>query len=367
MKIVAVHQGFELYGSDRVFVRVVEQFRRIWPDAEIVAILPRAGELNDLLLAKGFTTKIKDLFVLRKSRSVGLLLDVLKLPGAALEAHKTCSSADVVYVSTTVVLDYLLALKFISAKKFVHVHELPSKYVAKFLGAFLTWSGAALIHISEATYSAFGISPRVRQQVIENCTDDPDCSEHAFSISDQPLRVLLIGRINGWKGQDLLVEAVSSLPEEMRKAIEVRFLGGVFSGQNFDLDLKKKIEDLGVSNCVQVHPFQRDPSEHYLWSDVVVVPSRKPEPFGLVAIEGMAFGRPVIAANHGGLADIVEQMSDGLKFEPNDPKALAIALKFYLENRAQVSIQGARAREKYRRKYSPDSFNRSITDFVKIL
>jgi len=61
-------------------------------------------------------------------------------------------------------------------------------------------------------------------------------------------------------------------------------------------------------------------------SDIAVVPSIEPEPFGLVAIEAMACGVPVVAAAHGGLLDIVEHEVSGLLFTPRDVDALAHSL-----------------------------------------
>jgi glycosyltransferase involved in cell wall biosynthesis len=61
-------------------------------------------------------------------------------------------------------------------------------------------------------------------------------------------------------------------------------------------------------------------------TDIAVVPSTEPEPFGMVAIEAMACALPVVAAAHGGLLDIVQHDITGLQFEPCNAQALADAL-----------------------------------------
>ncbi|MEC3982634.1 glycosyltransferase family 4 protein [Amycolatopsis sp. H20-H5] len=74
---------------------------------------------------------------------------------------------------------------------------------------------------------------------------------------------------------------------------------------------------------------------------VVAVPSRWPEPLGLVAIEGMAAGTPVVASRVGGLAELVDHGVTGRLVEPGDPEALAGALDTLLADPAQRSRLGA--------------------------
>ena len=63
--------------------------------------------------------------------------------------------------------------------------------------------------------------------------------------------------------------------------------------------------------------FKDDPSTFFKKSKFTLVPSTKPEPFGRVAIESMYYSTPVIAANHGGLKEIVKDGFNGFLFEPN--------------------------------------------------
>jgi glycosyltransferase involved in cell wall biosynthesis len=81
------------------------------------------------------------------------------------------------------------------------------------------------------------------------------------------------------------------------------------------------------------------------------MPSTWDEPFGLVALEGMAAGRPVIASEVGGLAQFVNSNS-GVLVPPSDP-ALADALRAVRHD--VVMTKGARARE-YLDKFSPQRF-----------
>jgi glycosyltransferase involved in cell wall biosynthesis len=71
---------------------------------------------------------------------------------------------------------------------------------------------------------------------------------------------------------------------------------------------------------------------HYAAADLVVVPSRY-EPFGLVALEAMAAGRPLLAADVGGLAEILPPGEPAMRFPPGDAAALAARAGALLDDR----------------------------------
>ncbi len=71
----------------------------------------------------------------------------------------------------------------------------------------------------------------------------------------------------------------------------------------------------------------------YSMMDIVVVPSKRPEPFGLVAIESLAMGKPVIATNHGGTAEIISGTGLGILIPPDDHNLLAHSIVFFYNNR----------------------------------
>ena len=70
----------------------------------------------------------------------------------------------------------------------------------------------------------------------------------------------------------------------------------------------------------------------YAALDISVLPSARPEPFGGVVIESMAFGKPVIGTRIGGTIEQVDDARTGLLIEPNDPQALADAIEKLLKD-----------------------------------
>jgi glycogen(starch) synthase len=95
------------------------------------------------------------------------------------------------------------------------------------------------------------------------------------------------------------------------------------------------------------------PQDVYRWysaADVLVVPSRY-EPFGMVVLEGMLHGLPVVAAEVGGPADILEHGRTGLLFPPRDVTALAAALRQLAANAEQRGQIGRAAARQVRRRW----------------
>jgi glycosyltransferase involved in cell wall biosynthesis len=135
-----------------------------------------------------------------------------------------------------------------------------------------------------------------------------------------PVRLVAAGRLSTEKGFDVLLEAVALAVAD---GLDVR-LDLVGSGPEHDRLARVAA---GLDGRVQLEPAQ--PREA-LWqrmdaSQVLVVPSRR-EGLGLVALEAIARGRPVIASRAGGLPEAVLDGVDGVLVPPEDPRALADAL-----------------------------------------
>ena len=97
-------------------------------------------------------------------------------------------------------------------------------------------------------------------------------------------------------------------------------------------------------------------------ADVVLVPSDRAEGFGLVAIEAFARGRPVVASDAGGMADVVDHGRTGWLYPPGDSEALARILADL--TRPAVVAAGRTARREYEERYTPARFARDWRNAV---
>jgi glycogen(starch) synthase len=132
-------------------------------------------------------------------------------------------------------------------------------------------------------------------------------------------RLLCVGRMDRHKGTDTAIAALSELPEEATLV-----LAG--SGdRGFEKELRAECVRLGLEQRVT---FVGQVDRHrlpdlYASADAVVFPVRWEEPFGLVPLEAMGRGRPVVATARGGTVEYLRHRENALVFEHDDPRALA--------------------------------------------
>lgn len=170
------------------------------------------------------------------------------------------------------------------------------------------------------------------------------------------LRLLFVGRLVQRKGVHVLLDALARLPEEPPTRLDV--LG---DGPE-RVELEQRARALGVSARVAFHGFvpQQELQARLGGCDALVLPAVMDskgdvEGLGVVLLEAMSFGKPVIASAVGGIVDIVQPGENGLLVPPNDPQALAGAVEELARDPALVRRLGARAREDVAERFSWDS------------
>ncbi|MCC5979647.1 MAG: glycosyltransferase family 4 protein [Salinarimonas sp.] len=349
-----MHQGYELYGSDRSFLETLETMRRVFPSAEIEAVLPQEGPLAAALRARSVSVRHERMWILRRRQLLRLMtLGLLELPMALMRAWRNLSDADILYINTCVVVDHLLAAGFRPKRVLVHVHEIPDGIVLAALRALLRWSRAEVLFNSRATQQAFALPDSRRQSVLYNGVAAPDVSPAPAFDGTYRLKLIQIGRLSHLKGQDVLIRAISLLPREQQGRVEVRIVGDAFENPKARDDLERLAQELGVAACVAFHRFIPDPSEHFEWADIVCVPSRLPESLGRVAIEAAGCGRVVIASDIGGLPEIVDHGRTGWLVEPGDENALAARIDAVLRHPDSWIHFPTAARARYEALFAP--------------
>ncbi|NMF64815.1 glycosyl transferase family 1 [Brasilonema octagenarum UFV-E1] len=180
-----------------------------------------------------------------------------------------------------------------------------------------------------------------------NPSDLPSPSEARSKLGlplDGPL-IGIVGRMQRWKGIHVLVEAMPKVLQKYPNAHCVVVGGKHDLEPDYEDFLNEKIATLGLPEKVLLAGLQRNIPEWVQAMDVFVHASDN-EPFGIVIIEAMALGKPIIAGNAGGPTEIITNGLNGLLTPYGDANALADAILRYLNDQefARTAAQAARQR-----------------------
>jgi glycosyltransferase involved in cell wall biosynthesis len=147
----------------------------------------------------------------------------------------------------------------------------------------------------------------------------------AAGYDGRPL-VGIVGRLEAWKGQDVFLRAAARVAAKHPEA-EFAVVGGGTPGKEeaYPSELRAVAQELGIADRVR---FVGHLVDVFPWFDAldVCVHATDGEPFGLVLVEAMALGKPLVATALGGPLEIVEEGSSGLLVPPGDDEAIADAV-----------------------------------------
>jgi len=160
-----------------------------------------------------------------------------------------------------------------------------------------------------------------------------------------PLRILFLGNVIQRKGLHTLLEAVSSQP----LAFSLDVVGGLTAEPGYASAMQEKATGHGLQSSVHFHgPLDNQPLIEKLKSaQVLVVPSSY-EGFGIVYLEGMAFGLPAIGTNAGGAAEIISDGENGYLVPSDEPIILAERLSALANDREWLVRMSIKALDRYR-------------------
>lgn len=165
-------------------------------------------------------------------------------------------------------------------------------------------------------------------------------------VSRNRYELLFVGQLIRSKGLDVLLKALALLPPVYRLIVAgTGRQEASYRKLAASLQLQERVDFLGVLP-------QRELVTYYRRAGCVVVPSRWPEPFGLVGLEAMQWGAPVVACNVGGIPEWLEEGKNGLLVSANAPKAIAQAVLKICENPPLAQSMGHEGQKAVKEKFS---------------
>jgi D-inositol-3-phosphate glycosyltransferase len=198
----------------------------------------------------------------------------------------------------------------------------------------------------------------------------PDEAKLYVGLRPDDRMVLYVGRIEPLKGVDTLIEAMHCLRWKEVEPVHLAIIGGEPSASPREMSaemarLQKLCDDLCVGQTV-VFLGKRDQDKlpyYYSAAEVVVMPSHY-ESFGMVALEAMACGTPVIASEVGGLAYLVRDGETGFTIPDQEPDALCEKIAWLLNNHELHAAMSQRAVE-YAQDYAWEKIASQIVDVYR--
>lgn len=184
-----------------------------------------------------------------------------------------------------------------------------------------------------------------------------------WGVRDDEVLIGMAGRVTRWKGQSVFVQAATLIAERHPEA-KFAAVGGVFDTEKFYMDrFRKEVHDAGLDNKLTINDFRADMPDVFAAFDIFVLPSILPEPFGLVVIEAMASGKPVVATAPGGPSETVVDGETGFLVPPSDASAIAKALEELLADPPKRISMGEAGRRRAREVFS---LPRYVSEFEEL-
>jgi glycosyltransferase involved in cell wall biosynthesis len=192
-------------------------------------------------------------------------------------------------------------------------------------------------------------------------------SEWALGAHQGPL-LLLPGRLTRWKGQLVLIEALTLLKAAGQLGGAAAVLAGdAKDHEDYRAEIARGVADAGLETRVRIVGHVADMPAAYAAATLVVSPATEPEAFGRVAVEASAIGVAVIASDQGGARETVvtepENARTGWRVKPGDARALADAIGAALElPAAELTAIGIAGAAFVRRHYSLQAMCRATLE-----
>ena len=372
-RLLFVHSSDELYGSDTVLLELVRRLdpKLFRPMVALPSDLPYSGALSAELARLGVHCEHIDFAVLRRRhlRPSGLPHLLSRLVRGTRELVRLIERerVDLVHCNTSAVWGGVLAAKLTRRPLVWHIHEIITRplLVRKLTALLATSLSDTVVAISAAVSDHLLLDRPMAMAKIVVIPDGVDTGRFHPQLDGSPIRqelglsaanilVGFVGRIHTWKGQDLLVEAARDVVAETPE-VHFAIVGDIVPGQP---EPRRKVEELiyqwNLGEHVHLLGFRREMAQVMAALDILVLPSKLPEPFGMVLLEGMAAAVPVVAAAHGGPLEIVIDEQTGLLVPPNDASALADAIRRLATDAEARTRMGSAGRRRVEAQFDVD-------------
>lgn len=353
-KLLFISHSPDFYGAEKVFASIIEE---LTDNYEIHAAIPGSGVLTDKLNGlKG--VRLHDFMLPRYTRkSADILWNMINAVFLYLSIRRILKRVEpeLVYCNTVCNFFTVIVARMAGYRTIWHIHERnESGLIGRFFSCIAVRIASRTIFVSEFVRTSFvpsSVQGGDRCMVIYNGVKDQRRENRRAHLTvpgllaaNYPVLITIAQLIQRKRLGDV-VSAMKTIHKEYPGAV-LRILGdGIMRAE-----LEGQIRREGLSDCVHLTGYVEDVSAYMDDADMIICPFVD-EPFGLVAVEAMAMGIPVIAADSGALPEIVVEGKTGLLYPAGNVAALIEKIRQLAESpemRYRLGQQGfARATQEF--------------------
>lgn len=341
--ILFIDHATAIGGAEKSLLMLIDGLDRRW--SLHLACCP--GELSHQARLRGIPLHLVEMPSLRRLPLLKALRTVYTLARGI--------EADLFYANTARGALYAAPAGLLSGRPLIwHMRDFSFTEAGTWMDRPLKWllSRCASIVVANSAATAIQLPDSAHVRVIHNGIDlgtvDPTLSASEarlrIGLPEEAPIVGMLGRLRPWKGQRRFLRIASEVLNELPDAHFVIAGGDPFDvNDGYATGLHSYAAELGISEKVRFTGQISDVGRVLAAMDLFVHPG-DPEPFGLVNLEAMAMGKPVVAFAHGALPEIVRQHVTGILVSPGDEDACVAAITRLLRKPAKMKELGAAGR-----------------------
>ncbi|CEJ46846.1 Glycosyltransferase (Uncharacterized protein) [Umezakia ovalisporum] len=375
MKILFLDQSGKPGGAELCLMDIA----KLYGDGALVGLFAD-GDFRKLLEQQHIPVKVfatQPIQVRKQSNLLTALASLGKLAPLLAKVVRTAKKYDVIYANTQKALVIGAMASFLARRPLVyHLHDiLSSEHFSQInlhIAVTLANRFASLViansQASETAFIQAGGNSKLTE-VVYNGFDPQSYQVSASEVKKLQEKLGLkekfvvghFSRLAPWKGQHILIAALSQCPPE----VTVILVGdALFGEQDYVQQLHEQVAKLKLENRVKFLGFRGDIPHLMRACDLIAHTSTAPEPFGRVIIEGMLCGKPVVAAKAGGAMELVEHGVNGFLATPGDSEELAQVINTCVTQKEMAATIANHATAMASQRFDIMVINRQIAELL---
>lgn len=351
--IVYLSEFAEMGGAENSLIRLI---RGMVDDYNVYLLSPE-GELSKLAVLAGATHVELNFPQLRARKFFSNKKNIFIALDKIIQLDRKYEGV-IFHANTFRTRVYLTLVSYFLRSKLVgHIRD----FNCSLFNTLLTFTLDKTIVISKFVESSIRYKNDRRIKLIYNGVEDLSNYKSSGYLlnrgaSKGNYKVVLLGRIEEWKNQHLLIEAAKVM-SNIRNDIDFYIVGSPMKEAH--IEYYNSICDLAKgADFVHILGHTKEPFDVLKEADLLICPSNN-EPFGRVVIEALSIKTPVIGSNNGGVKEILEKVSLDLMFDPLDLVSMSDKISKYL-NRDLFNKEVELGYQVYLREFSIENNIKSI-------